>query len=334
MWTMSVARLLAPLLCTLALVVAGCGASDSTTPKSSTDSPESPKTDSPAGVYRLESVIAKSTIPANKPGKKSVLKADLFLTCGDTPSEAQTPCAALFQRAATYQAQGRTVRLAPSGEGYSGSHARTGKCPKGGGGFRESFAWDWIRLDDGALDGTMQQVFKGCGLDGTTEYEVAATPQPKGRLPYLADADAAAVAADLTTYDATVASVYDGHAKCQAIGDGTPRSDRCFGALYRDWEPDVRTLASAIEGPSGSARSLCRTATETLELTALADALAAAATGYTVEKRNKAISLAGEEHNTLTGVSLMCVPPEDYATLGEDGKLAFDVEGMVTPGAD
>ena len=45
------------------------------------------------------------------------------------------------------------------------------------------------------------------------------------------------------------------------------------------------------------------------------------------------MNLGTKQHALLTLLALMCVPPEDYAVLGDDGKLAFDIYQAVTPDA-
>jgi hypothetical protein len=323
---MSPRRLTALLFCPLVLIVFGCADHEPAAPAGDPTSSASRDKQGPSGGYRFTSTITASTIEVNKPGQKSRLEADLFLSCEDDA------CSTLFQRADSGKWPDWTVRLTPEGDGYSGTHGRVGDCPQGGGGYREAFSWSWNGVDDGSLEGTVTQEFTGCDQDGTTSYAVTATPDESLGLPYLPDPAATEAAAALTAYDETVESVYDEFAKCRSFGEGTPRSARCYAAMYRDWEPDIRTLASLLRGSTGSAKGACRTAARRLHLDGLADAVGAAARVYTTEAGNAAVAEITEQHDLLTRVALMCVPPADHAMLGEDGTLAFDIYGAVPPG--
>lgn len=322
---MSSPRALAPLVCTLALLVSGCGSGEPSEPDSPRTSAEPDAADSPAGVYALVSTITRSTLDVNKPGPESRVERDLFLSCEDED------CAVVFQRAAATGTHGNTVRLEQDGDGLRGAHFREGQCPKGGA-FSESISWTWSRTGDGALEGTILQEFVGCELDGTTDYAVTATPKPDARLPYLPEEQARELASVITAYDETAASLYAEHPKCVALGDGTPASQRCLAAVFREWAPAVRPLMKALQGPSSAAQGFCRQAFDKLALPQLATAVEAAADGYTTEEGNTAVDKGGKEHQRLVAVALMCVPPEDYATLGRNGRLTIDFNSTVPAG--
>lgn len=327
MWRMSLRKAFAPLVCALGLLAAGCGGGESADPATSTTGTGSPGAETPAGVYRLVSTITKSTIPTNKAGPGSRVELDVFWSCADDD------CAVLFQRGATTGLQAMTVRLEPDDDGYAGAHARKGACP-GGGSFTETLTWRWTRGENRAVDGTILQQFEGCKLDGTTDYAVTATPTPGARLPYLDEEQPAELAAAITAYDDSVATVYEHYPKCQALGDGTPPSTSCFEAMYRGWVPAVRTLTTAIQAPAAQAQGACRKALDGLDLSGLGTSLASTAAGYTTDKGNNAVKKATSEHGVLTVVAMACVPAEDYASLGDDGRLAIDVDSRVPPGDD
>lgn len=318
-------------LVALAVLMSGCAGEESGDPADarSSQSPASaspsPEAEHPVGALRWDYAITDSTIPANKPGPKSRTKRVVFLSCADDD------CASLYQRADSVGWAGSTVQLTPTPDGYAGAQTRTGDCPEADGGFSETFTWSWTVSDDDVLQGEVQQEFEGCDLDGSTTYVGTARLDPELTLPYLAEPDAAALAAALTDYDATVATVYDAFDRCVSLPEGTPRATRCFESLYRDWEPGIGQLAASSKELLRTSESACRATADELDLEGLVDAARAAARTYTTREGNAAVKIAGEEHELLTLAALMCVPPQQYATLGDGGKLAIDLYQAVPP---
>lgn len=161
--------------------------------------------------------------------------------------------------------------------------------------YQRAFTWTWTVSDDDVLQAEMQQEFEGCDLDGSTSYEGTARLDPELTLPYLEEPHATALAAALTEYDATVATVYDAFERCVSFPEGTPRATRCFESLYRDWEPGIGQLAASTKELSRTSEGACRATADELDLEGLVDAARAAARTYTTREGNAAVKLAGDQ---------------------------------------
>lgn len=304
-------------------------------------SPKAPVPDArdAVGGYRLSTVISHSTIADNKAGPDSRIGTTLFLSCVDPA------CSALDQRAAsTGRPQGATVRLTPVPGGFSGEHIRTGTC--GGavdGNFGESFTWSWKRDPAGTLSGSMKQVFRGCGLDGTTTYHATATRIAGLALPYLPTRAQSAWIAAVDRYDAELGKVYVSGTECNTDPSTTTvREAACFARTYAAWRPDIDRLARASTQAATSATGSCRSALRAVRFTELstvvqdaADAYAAARTKARlpagVKAEGTATSFATEQHALLVTALALCTDPARSGELGVQGTLQLDPDSALQP---
>ncbi|MFL6060318.1 MAG: hypothetical protein ACJ72E_03730 [Marmoricola sp.] len=322
----------APLIAAATLLaLGGCGASSSKAPV--------PEARDAVGGYRLTTVISHSTITTNKAGASSRVSTSLFLSCADAT------CTALDQRSAgTGVPQGATVRLTPGPGGFSGQHIRSGPC--GGtiaGNFGESFTWAWKRGDDGALTGSMKQVFHGCDLDGTTTYEASATRVPGLALPYLPTRAQSAWIAAVDRYDAGLGEVYVSGTECNTDPSTTTvREARCFARTYAAWRPDVDRLARATARAATKAGSTCRTALDAVRPADFSRVVRAAAEAYdaartkagvraAVKAEGTATSFATGQHALLVTALALCTDPARAGELGIKGSLQLDPDSVLQP---
>jgi hypothetical protein len=330
------------LLLAVALTACGGGASqddrdqDTGEPSSPTSSvpggdPPAGAGDPVAGAYRLTSTITKSDIPGNKPGPKSRLESQMFLTCADED------CSALFQRAAADNWHAGTVRLAATKDGLTGAHTRSGPCTSGGGSYTEAFEWRWETGDE--LTGTAVQTFTGCDLDGSATYRIRAARDESSPVPYLAAEESRTVAAALTEYDATVRWVYERYNQCRpGAATGKPEI-ACKSAVYDRWAPTVAPLSEGLEPVAVVAKGVCAEVLDELRLDRLDDALGGARSAFAAGAQGRdlaavdeaAVKLATEQHELLVAAALMCVAPADHALLGDSGALAMDINSWVSP---
>lgn len=323
-----VAPLVAALLA--ALLLTACGG----TP----EPPESiPEARSVVGGYRLTTVIAESTLPDNPPGPASEISTEAFLSCADDA------CSALYQRAAsTDRPQGNTTRLDPRPGGFAGEHVRVGEC--GGsnhGTYGESFTWTWKRATDGVLTGTLTQVFRGCGVDGSTTFTATATPDPDLALPYLPDTEQSRLAGAVSAYDVNVAAVYVAGSNCDTDEGTTQQEARCFATTFDGWEDDIAALGDQVDAVTDAATGACRSAIDAIGFEPWAEVVAKAAALYAraTEKGSMQAALRAEdavtkvattEHAHLLAVVAMCTDPRRAGDLGRGGTLDLD-HGSVLP---
>lgn len=311
-----------------ALVLAGCG-TDPTEP--------TPDARSAVGGYRLTTVITESTLPDNPVGPDSEVSTEAFLSCADDA------CTALYQRAAsTDRPQGNTTRLEARPGGFTGEHVRVGEC--GGsnhGTYGESFTWTWDTGQDGVLTGTLNQVFRGCGIDGSTTFTATATPAEDLGLPYLPVAEQSRLAAAISAYDVNVAAVYVAGTDCDTDEGTTQQEAGCFAETFRGWKDDIAALGDRVDAMSTAATGGCRRAVDDLRFRPWAEAVEKAASFYaqaTAQGSIRAALLAEEAatqatttaHARLLAVAALCTDPRRVSDLGKDGLLDLD-HGSVLP---
>lgn len=322
--------LLAGTLTTL-LVLAGCGGS------TGSKAPE-PEARPAVGGYRLSTVITKSTIASNTAGATSRIATTMYLGCADTA------CSALLQRtASTGLPQGTTVRLTARPGSFTGQHIRTGEC--GGavdGDFGESFTWTWHTSAEETLKGTLVQVFKGCGLDGTTTYDATAT-RTTGALPYLPPTQARAWIKDVDAYDVELGKVYVSGTECNTVASTTTVAEaRCFARTYAAWRPDIDRLARRTSAVAARSTGVCRTALRQIRFGTWSTLVNDAATAYDaahdrtsvragVKAETTATSFATTQHELLVAALAVCTDPSLAGTLGKDGTLQLDPDSVLQP---
>lgn len=313
-----------------ALVLTACGGSPEPTEPT-------PDVRSAVGGYRLTTVIAESTLPDNPVGPDSEVSTEAFLSCADDA------CTALYQRAAsTDRPQGNTTRLEARPGGFTGEHVRVGEC--GGsnhGTYGESFTWTWDTGPDGVLTGTLDQVFRGCGIDGSTTFTATATPADDLGLPYLPAAEQSRLAAAISAYDVNVAAVYVAGTDCDADEGTTQQEAGCFSETFRGWKDDILTLGDRVDAVSTAATGACRRVIDDLRFRPWAEAVEKAAFLYaqaTAQGSMRAALLAEDaattvtttEHAHLLTVAALCTDPRRAGDLGRDGLLDLD-HGSVLP---
>jgi len=325
------AQAAAPVAAVLAaLVLAACGGSQE--PAELT-----PEARSAVGGYRLTTVIAESTLPDNPVGPDSEVSTEAFLSCADDA------CSALYQRASsTDRPQGNTVRLETRAGGFTGEHVRVGEC--GGsshGTYGESFTWTWEAAADGVLTGTLEQVFRGCGIDGATTFTATATPDPDLALPYLPETQQRELAAAISAYDVNVAAVYVGGSDCDTDEGTTKKEAGCFSETFDGWQQDIAALAAGVRAVGGSASGSCRKAISALRLPAWSDVVGKAAVLYAqatgqgsiqsaLQAEDAVTKVTTTEHAHLLTVAALCTDPRRVGDLGKDGLLDLD-HGSVLP---
>lgn len=324
-----VSALLTAVVAALALV--GCGASP--------DNPDgtSPDPRAAVGGYRLTTTITTSTLPDNPTGPASELSTEAFLSCADDD------CSALFQRAAsTDRPQGNTIRLEARPGGFTGEHVRVGEC--GGsnhGTYGESFTWTWDRATDGVLTGTLEQVFRGCGIDGSTTFTATATPEPDLGLPYLPAAEQRMLASAITAYDVNLAAVYVAGSDCDTDEGTTDQEAGCFSETFGGWKDDIDNLGKQVDAVSTAATGACRRAIDALSFPTWSRVVEKAAFLYAkatqggamddaLRAEDAAAKLATTEHAHLLAVTALCTDPRRVSALGKDGVLDLD-HGSVLP---
>ncbi len=325
------ARAAAPVAAVVAaLVLAACGGSQQ--PRDLTAEARSA-----VGGYRLSTVIEESTLPDNPVGPDSEVSTEAFLSCADDA------CSALFQRAAsTNRPQGNTIRLEARPGGFTGEHIRVGEC--GGsshGTYGESFTWAWETATDGVLTGTLEQVFRGCGIDGATTFAATATPDPDLALPYLPEEQQAELAAAISAYDVNVAAVYVGGSACDTDDSTTKQEAGCFSQTFEGWQQDIAALGTGVRAVGASATGSCRQAISALRFPTWSDVVGKAAVLYAqateqgpmeaaLQAEDAVTKVTTTEHAHLLTVAALCTDPRRVGDLGKDGLLDLD-HGSVLP---
>ncbi|HET6560769.1 MAG TPA: hypothetical protein VFG72_02755 [Marmoricola sp.] len=326
---------------TLLLLVSSCGGSDARPD----DGPSSAGTSTPAadpavGTYDFTSVITRSTIEQNEAGPESKETNVIYVSCWDDD------CDTLAQRAAADMWHAQTFRLVPDGDTYTSTRTRTGPC--GGDSdetFEEVFTLEWTLGDDGTLSGRAVQEFTGCG-GGETEravYEVSGKKRASGELPYLVEPVVGDVIAALNAYDEAFTTVSAEFAECLELS--AEEAAACKAEIYRPWSTAMDTLGDALDLVTPAATGACRAALEGAELGATSQRVRAAAARLAKVDDKRSAAAAERVDRTARGqatalqaqlvqVATMCVPPADYASLGEDGAMLIDSASSLIPPLD
>ncbi len=314
------------------LVLAGCGGS-------AEPAEPTPVARDAVGGYRLSTVITESTLPGNRAGRDSKVSTSAFLSCADEA------CTALLQRAAsTGGPQGNTLRLESRPGGFTGEHIRVGEC--GGtnhGTYGEAFTWTWARTADGTLNGTLEQVFQGCGIDGATTFTATATPDPDLMLPYLPDGPRTRLVAAINTYDLDVSTIYVNGSQCDvAQGTTTVGEAACLSITFDGWQQDIETLVRQVVDAGSNATGACRDAIAALDSPTWSEVVGKAAILYGAARTRPAITaalraedaatrIATAQHAHLITVAAMCVDPREVATYRKGGTLSLDYGSVLPP---
>jgi hypothetical protein len=323
---------------TLLLVLAGCGGSDDAEPAD--DGTPTAAADPAVGTYDFTTVITRSTIEQNEAGRGSRETNIVYVSCWDDE------CQTLGQRAAADMWHAQTFRLVPDGDTYSSTRTRTGSCgPGSDASFEEVFTLEWTLDSDGALSGHAVQEFTGCegGDTGRAVYEVSGEKRPSDALPYLAEPAVGDVIGALNAYDEAFTTVSEEFATC--LESSAEEATACRAEIYRPWASSMDDLGDSLDLVTSSATGACRAALEAAELDATSRQVRAAAARLrnVDDRRSRAaaerVDEAAREQSTalqaqLVQVATMCVPPGDYASLGDDGVMLIDSANSLIPPLD
>lgn len=323
---------------TVLLVLAGCGSAE-VSEGGEADGTPGAETDPAVGTYTFTTVVTESTIEQNEPGPDSRETNVVHVSCWDDA------CDTLAQRAAADMWHAQTFRLVPDGDTYTSSRTRSGPCGADtDASFEEVFTLRWTLADDGAIRGRAVQEFTGCsgGDVQRATYRVTGEKRPSGEPPYLNEPEVGDVIAALNRYDDAFTAVSEEFAGCLELS--AVEAAHCRADVYRPWSSAMDDLGDALEVVP-SATGACRAATGRAELDATSRQVRAAAArlarvddarGAAAAER---VDLAAREQATelqaqLVQVATMCVTPEQYAALGDDGAMLIDSASSLIPPLD
>jgi hypothetical protein len=292
------------------------------------------------GTYEFTSVVTRSTIEQNEAGRDSRETNVIYVSCWDED------CETLAQRASADMWHAQTFRLSPDGNTYSSTRTRTGPC--GGDSddlFEEVFKLRWTLADDGSLRGRAVQEFTGCGGGDPQRavYRVRGEKRGSDEMPYLAEPAVGDVIATLNSYDEAFTTVSEEFAGC--VEQSAAESAACRAEIYRPWATAIDDLGDALDLVVPAMSGACRAAAEDAALDATSRRVRAAAArlARADDRRSRAAAeradTAAREQSSalqaqLVQVATMCVPPEDYASLGDDGVMLIDSASSLIPPLD